>query len=139
MDFYELTMSQCYFNRDKEEEVVFDMFYRRNPNGGGYCICAGLEEVIGYIQNLHFEEEDIDLSSLAEQILGGVSGLSSPFYTLPATCMRSRKAPRCSRMSRSSVSRRRSIDAQLLETALLLCDEPPDAHRHQGPSHRPGS
>ena len=46
MDFYELTMSQCYFNRDKEEEVVFDMFYRRNPDGGGYSICAGLEEVI---------------------------------------------------------------------------------------------
>ena len=59
MDFYELTMSQCYFNRDKNEEVVFDMFYRSNPNGGGYCICAGLEEVIGYIQNLHFDSQDL--------------------------------------------------------------------------------
>ena len=73
MDFYELTMSQCYFNRDKEEEVVFDMFYRRNPDGGGYSICAGLEEVIGYIQNLHFEEDR--LSALAEQILGGIPRL----------------------------------------------------------------
>ena len=40
MDFYELTMSQCYFNDNKDKEVVFDLFYRKNPDDGGIlCIC----------------------------------------------------------------------------------------------------
>ena len=38
MDFYELTMSQCYFNRDKNEEVVYEMIYRNNTKRGGYSI-----------------------------------------------------------------------------------------------------
>ena len=60
MDFYELTMSQCYFNSDHRDRIVtFDLFYRKNPDEGGYAVFAGLEEVIGYIQNLHFEDEDI--------------------------------------------------------------------------------
>lgn len=60
MDFYELTMSQVYFNNGNNEEVVFDMFYRRNPEGGGFSIFAGLEQVIEYIQDLHFDEEMIE-------------------------------------------------------------------------------
>lgn len=60
MDFYELTMSQCYFNSaQKDKEVSFDLFYRKNPDEGGYAVFAGLEEIIGYIQNLHFNDEDI--------------------------------------------------------------------------------
>ena len=61
MDFYELTMSQCYFNSDHRDRIVtFDLFYRKNPDNGGYAVFAGLEEIIGYIQNLHFEDEDIE-------------------------------------------------------------------------------
>lgn len=60
MDFYELTMSQCYFNRNIDEEVVFDVFYRKNPDGGGLCILAGLEQVIDYVKNLHFSKGDIE-------------------------------------------------------------------------------
>ena len=61
MDFYELTMSQCYFNSEHRNRIVtFDMFYRRNPDQGGYALFAGLEELIGYIQNLHFVDEDIE-------------------------------------------------------------------------------
>ena len=60
MDFYELTMSQCYFNDNKDKEVVFDLFYRKNPDDGGYCVFAGLEQVVDYVSNLHFEKEDID-------------------------------------------------------------------------------
>ena len=60
MDFYELTMSQCYFNLDKNREVVFDLFYRHNPEDGGLCIFAGLEQVIEYVKNLHFEKEEIE-------------------------------------------------------------------------------
>ncbi len=60
-DLYELTMMQGYFkNKDKNETVIFDMFYRNNPDDGGYAICAGLDQVIDYIKNLHFEPEDID-------------------------------------------------------------------------------
>ncbi len=59
-DLYELTMMQGYFkNRNRNETVIFDAFYRSNPCGGGYAIAAGLEQVIEYIKNLHFSEEDI--------------------------------------------------------------------------------
>lgn len=60
MDFYELTMSQCYFNQDKDQKVVFDLFYRKNPDDGGLCIFAGLEQVIDYVENLHFSKGDIE-------------------------------------------------------------------------------
>ncbi|MDF9825004.1 nicotinate phosphoribosyltransferase [Breznakia sp. PF5-3] len=60
MDLYELTMAQVYFNEGKKDQIVtFDMFYRRNPDNGGFALFAGLEEVIGFIQNLHFGEEEI--------------------------------------------------------------------------------
>lgn len=59
-DLYELTMMQGYFkNKDKNETVIFDAFYRNNPCGGGYAIAAGLEQVIDYVKNLHFNAEDI--------------------------------------------------------------------------------
>jgi nicotinate phosphoribosyltransferase len=65
-DLYELTMMQGYFrNKDQNETVIFDAFYRNNPSESGYAICAGLDQVIDYIQNLHFDKEDIDyLASL---------------------------------------------------------------------------
>lgn len=60
-DLYELTMMQGYFkNKDKNETVIFDAFYRNNPCGGGYAIAAGLEQVIDYIRNLHFSQADIE-------------------------------------------------------------------------------
>lgn len=59
-DLYELTMMQGYFeNEDVNQTVIFDMFYRNNPEGNGYAICAGLEQVIDYIKNLHFTEDEI--------------------------------------------------------------------------------
>lgn len=58
-DFYELTMMQGYYRNNANETVVFDVFYRNNPSGSGYSICAGLEQVIDYIKNLCFMEEDI--------------------------------------------------------------------------------
>lgn len=59
-DLYELTMMQGYFENQSDETTVFDAFYRSNPSGGGYAICAGLEQVIEYIENLHFSEGDIE-------------------------------------------------------------------------------
>ena len=60
-DLYELTMMQGYFKeKDANEKVIFDAYYRTNPGGNGYAICAGLLQVIEYIRNLHFEKEDVD-------------------------------------------------------------------------------
>lgn len=60
-DLYELSMMQGYFeNEDVNQTVIFDMFYRNNPEGNGYAICAGLEQLIDYVKNLHFTEDEID-------------------------------------------------------------------------------
>ncbi len=61
MDFYELTMSNGYFlNGYYKKKVVFDVFYRSVPDHGGFAIAAGLEQVVEYIQQLHFSAEDIE-------------------------------------------------------------------------------
>lgn len=60
-DLYELTMMQGYFkHKNQNETVIFDAFYRTNPCDGGYAIAAGLEQVIQYIRELHFSQEDIN-------------------------------------------------------------------------------
>ena len=60
-DFYELTMSNGYFKNGMGNKIaVFDMFFRRIPDGGGFAICAGLEQLIEYMKNLHFTPEDIE-------------------------------------------------------------------------------
>lgn len=59
-DFYELTMANGYLLKNMQDtEVVFDMFFRRIPDGGGYAIAAGLEQLMQYIDNLQFSETDI--------------------------------------------------------------------------------
>ena len=59
-DEYEFTMSETYFKNKKEKEkAVFDIFFRKVPNAGGYAIMAGLDKVIEYIKNLHFGEREI--------------------------------------------------------------------------------
>ena len=59
-DFYELTMANGYFELGKGDEIsYFDVFYRKVPDGGGFAIAAGLEQVIEYIKKLKFTEEDI--------------------------------------------------------------------------------
>lgn len=59
-DLYELTMMQGYYkDADMNKTVIFDAFFRNNPQGNGYSICAGLEQVIDYIENLHFGDEEI--------------------------------------------------------------------------------
>ncbi len=58
-DLYELTMMQGYFKTQNQENVVFDAFYRTNPDNGGYAVCAGLAQIIDYISQLHFDSADI--------------------------------------------------------------------------------
>ena len=121
MDFYELTMSQCYFNSDHRDRIVtFDLFYRKNPDNGGYAVFAGLEEIIGYIQNLHFEDEDIEylrsLHKFSEEFLdylrhfiftGDVYAVKEGTPVFPYEPLIRVRA--------------KIIEAQLLETAMLLC------------------
>ncbi|HHD2753424.1 TPA: nicotinate phosphoribosyltransferase [Clostridium perfringens] len=60
VDFYELTMANGYFKNGIENKIAyFDMYFRRVPDGGGYCIMAGVEQLIEYLSNLHFSEDDI--------------------------------------------------------------------------------
>ena len=60
-DLYELTMMQGYFkNEGSNRTVVFDMFYRTNPLESGYAVAAGLEQLIRYINDLHFGDNDIE-------------------------------------------------------------------------------
>ncbi len=59
-DFYEITMANGFFNEGyKEKTVYFDMFFRSVPDGGGFAIMAGVEQVIDYLKNLKFSKEDI--------------------------------------------------------------------------------
>ena len=60
-DFYEMTMANGYFRRQMEERITyFDVFFRRVPDGGGFAIAAGLEQLLDYIEDFHFDGEDID-------------------------------------------------------------------------------
>ena len=60
-DFYELTMANGYFHSEIRDKITyFDLFYRDNPDNGGYAIVAGLQQIVEYINELHFEEEDIE-------------------------------------------------------------------------------
>ena len=60
-DFYELTMANGYFEKGFEKQIAyFDMFFRRIPDGGGFAIVAGLEQVIHYLEKMKFDEDDLD-------------------------------------------------------------------------------
>ena len=119
MDFYELTMSQCYFNDNKDKEVVFDLFYRKNPDDGGYCVFAGLEQVVDYVSNLHFEKEDIDylrsLNQFSEDFLEYLSTIrfTGDIYAIPEGTPVFPNEPLIT-------VKAKAIEAQLIETMLLL-------------------
>ena len=82
IDYYELTMSQAYFNANKhKEQAYFDVFFRTNPFEGGYGVMGGLDEIIEYIKNFKFSDEDIQylrerkIYNKENKILWAVSGL----------------------------------------------------------------
>ncbi len=60
-DFYEMTMANGYFRKGMKDDITyFDIFFRRVPDGGGFAIAAGLQQLVEYIEDLHFNEEDIE-------------------------------------------------------------------------------
>ena len=118
-DLYELTMMQGYFkNKDMNETVIFDAFYRTNPCGGGYSICAGLEQVIEYIKNLHFSTEDIEylrsLKIFEEDFLAYLKDFkfSGDIYAIPEGSVMFPREPMVKIIAPI-------MEAQLIETAIL--------------------
>ena len=60
VDFYELTMANGYFNKGVQNRIAyFDMYFRRVPDGGGYCVMSGVDQLIQYLNSLSFTEGDI--------------------------------------------------------------------------------
>ena len=119
-DFYELTMGNAYFeNGMGDRRVYFDLFFRNVPDGGGFAIAAGLEQVVQYIKNLHFSESDIAflrkkkifseafLSSLRDfRFTGDLYAVPEGTPVFPHETILTVCAP--------------AIEAQLIETFLLL-------------------
>ena len=59
-DLYEITMANGYFEEGRADTIVtFDVFYRQNPDNGGFSVFAGLEQIADYIKELHFSDDDI--------------------------------------------------------------------------------
>lgn len=120
MDFYELTMSNGYFReQDRDSRVAFDVFFRKNPDGGGYSIFAGLEQIIEYIQDLHFDEEDIEYlrqqNIFEEDFLEYLRSFrfQGDMYAFPEGTIMYPNEPVITVVAPL-------IDAQLVETAILL-------------------
>ena len=119
-DYYELTMGNGYFDHNMGDKITyFDVFYRQNPDMGGFAICAGLEQVVEYIQNLHFEPEDIEYlrgrNMFSEEFLdylknfkfeGDIWAIPEGTPVFPREPIMTVRAP--------------AIQAQLIETYVLL-------------------
>ncbi len=120
-DFYELTMANGYFELGKKDEIAyFDVFYRRVPDGGGFAIAAGLEQAIDYIRTLRFTREDIEFLRTKNIFSEGFLEYLKDFrftgdiYAVPEGTPIFPNEP-------IMVVRAPSIEAQFIETFLLLC------------------
>ena len=119
-DFYELTMANGYFRKGYKDRITyFDLFFRRCPDGGGFAIAAGLEQIVDYILDLHFDPEDIEylrgrkmfdedfLEYLANfKFTGDIWAVPEGTPVFPKEPIITVRAP--------------AIEAQLIETFLLL-------------------
>ncbi len=119
-DFYEYTMANGYLNKNMKDRIAyFDVFFRKVPDEGGYAIVAGLEQIINYIRNLSFDEDDINYlkkqNKFSKEFLnylenfrftGDIWAIPEGTVVFPNEPLITVKAP--------------IIEAQLLETMLLL-------------------
>lgn len=119
-DYYELTMANGYFISGKGDEIsIFDVFFRTIPDGGGYAIAAGLEQVIDYIRNLHFTDEDIAFlrskNQFSEAFLDYLRTFrfTGDIYAVPEGTPIFPGEP-------ILTVRARSVEAQFIETFILL-------------------
>lgn len=119
-DFYELTMGNGYFkNGYKDRIVYFDVFYRQVPDDGGFAIAAGLEQLIDYIKDLHFDPEDIAYlrgrNLFCEEFLEYLAHFkfTGDIYAVPEGTPMFPREPMV-------IVRAPAIEAQLIETFTLL-------------------
>ena len=119
-DFYELAMGNGYFENDMKDTIVtFDMFFRSVPDKGAYAIIAGLEQVVEYLEQLHFTEEDIDFlrskGSFSEGFLDYLKNFefTCDMWAIPEGTVAFPQEPLV-------IVRGPVIQAQLLETMVLL-------------------
>ena len=119
MDLYELTMANGYFNDgDMQARVAFDVFYRKNPDRGGFAIFAGLEQIVEYIENLHFSEEDVaylrSLNTFTDAFLEYLKEFQfrGDLYAFPEGTIMYPQEPVLTVVAPL-------IDAQIVETAIL--------------------
>ena len=119
-DFYELTMGNGYFESGYKDHITyFDVFFRRVPDGGGFAIAAGLEQLIDYIENLHFSPEDIAYlrgrNLFSEEFLSYLEDFhfTGDIYAMPEGTPVFPREPMV-------IVRAKAIEAQLIETFTLL-------------------
>ena len=120
MDLYEMTMANGYFSDgDTGRRVVFDVFYRKNPDGAGFAISAGLEQIIEYIEDLHFDKEDVEyfrsLGLFSEDFLKYLENFKfhGDLYAFPEGTVMYPGEPILTVVAPL-------IEAQIVETAILL-------------------
>ncbi len=118
-DLYQLTMLNGYFEKNIHEDVVvFDMFFRKNACNGGYTIICGIDQLVEYINNLHFSDDDLkylkSLNLFSDRFLdflkdfkftGDIYAVEEGTIMFPKEPIITVKAP--------------LYQAQLIETALL--------------------
>lgn len=120
-DFYELTMGNGYLKAGYQDRITyFDVFFRSVPDRGGFAICAGLDQFIDYIENLHFDEEDIaylrSRNLFSEEFLDYLRNFrfTGDIYAIPEGTPIFPREP-------IITVRAPTIQAQLIETFALLC------------------
>ena len=121
IDFYEFTMAQTYFDKkEHNKKVYFDIFFRKNPFEGGYTVMGGLDEIINYIKNFKFTDEDIEYlrssGQFSEEFLKYLKNLkfTGEIFGIPDGTPVFPNEP-------VLTVRANVIEAQLIETALLAC------------------
>ena len=119
-DFYELTMGYGYWNSAYRDRITyFDVFFRDVPDKGGFAICAGLDQIIDYIQDMHFDDEDIEFlrskKLFSEDFLKYLRDFrfTGDIYAIPEGTPIFPREP-------VLTVRAPAIEAQLMETFLLL-------------------
>ena len=119
MDFYEMTMANGYFaTGGTNTKVAFDVFYRRNPDSGGFAIFAGLEQIIEYVENMKFSAEDVEYfrsqNLFSEDFLNYLANFHfhGDIYAFPEGTIMYPNEP-------VMIVIADLLDAQLIETAIL--------------------